>query len=62
MRQNGGERVLSLSIEIEDDNDLAPRFLSDFSQKSLRLCRRSLTNGLNADIFLAADPDKGSLT
>ena len=59
IRKNGRERVLSLSIEIEDDNDMAPRFLTDFSQKSFKLCQKSLQNGLNADVFLATDQDKG---
>ena len=53
--------MLLISLEILDDNDRAPKFLVNFSQRTFVLCRESLTKGMNGDAFLAMDDDQGNI-
>ena len=53
------QSLLTLQIEISDENDEKPTFQSDFSGATLNLCREALLNGMSGNVFLAADSDKG---
>ena len=53
------QSLLTLQIEISDENDEKPGFESDFSGATLNLCRESLLNGMSGNVFLAADTDRG---
>ena len=56
------EKLLTLQIEITDENDREPEFETNFSGASLNLCKKALINGMSGDVFLATDRDKGTQT
>ena len=57
--QNGKEKIFTLLLEILDVNDMSPSFLIDFNERTFKLCKATLINGINSDIFLAEDFDQG---
>lgn len=59
-RTGRGQTLLTLQIEIMDENDQAPHFTTDFSGATLNLCKTALINGMSGNIFLANDYDKVS--
>ena len=56
--ENSSQRLLSLTIDILDQNDLAPEYEIPFSGMTVKLCYESIANGMSGDIFLANDNDK----
>lgn len=54
------EKLLTLQVEITDENDCEPEFETNFSGASLNLCKKALINGMSGDVFLATDRDKVS--
>jgi len=60
-RGGRGQKLLTLQIEVTDENDQPPKFETDFSGATLKLCKKALQNGMSGNIFLATDSDKGIL-
>jgi hypothetical protein len=54
------QKLLTLTVNLQDVNDQSPEFEIDFSGTTFHICYDALKNGINADIFLAKDQDKNS--